>query len=342
MGILLTRKERNELLEAHRHESWLRFGDRIKTILLLDSDWPVAKISEALLLDPDTVRKYRALYESGGIDELCSFSYTGKQCSLSDEALKELVTELRSKIYSCTAEVVDYIRKAFGIVYSVSGARYLLHRIGFSYKKPCLVPGKANAASQIEFLRMLSRLKARKCAKDKLYYGDGTHPQHNSLPAYGWLPKGEEVALKSNTGRQRINLSGVLDAETHELIVREHPRLNAEATIDFFKVLERLNPESKNIYVILDNAGYYKGEKIREYLKRSRIKIVFLPPYAPNLNLIERLWKFFKKRVLYNQYYETFQEFRRACLEFFTKKSFKRYRRELTSLLTERFQVVSA
>jgi transposase len=150
------------------------------------------------------------------------------------------------------------------------------------------------------------------------------------------------VALKSNSGRQRVNLSGVLDAETHEVIVQEHLRLNAESTIEFFRLLERVNPKSENIYLILDNAGYYKGEKIREYLETSRIRIVFLPPYAPNLNLIERLWKFFKKQVLYNQYYATFSQFRNACLKFFRKRNLKKYRRELSTLLTEKFQVVSA
>jgi transposase len=145
-----------------------------------------------------------------------------------------------------------------------------------------------------------------------------------------------------NTGRQRANLSGALDSETHEVTVREHRTLNAEATISFFKLLESKYLDAPVIYIILDNAGYYKGEKIREYLKNSRIKLVFLPPYAPNLNLIERLWKFFKKQVLYNQYYETFQEFRDACLKFFHKRNLRKYKKELASILSDNFQIVSA
>lgn len=99
---------------------------------------------------------------------------------------------------------------------------------------------------------------------------------------------------------------------------------------------------AKTIYLILDNAGYYKGDMIREYLKTSKIELVFLPRYAPNLNLIERLWKFFKKTVLYNKYYATFQEFKFACMEFFKKKNLAKYKKELRSLLTENFQIVSA
>jgi len=73
-----------------------------------------------------------------------------------------------------------------------------------------------------------------------------------------------------------------------------------------------------------------------------KIQLVYLPPYAPNLNLIERVWKFFKKMILYNKYYPTFSEFKEVCLSFFKKRNLKMYRRELDSLLTENFQIVSA
>lgn len=342
MGKLLSYKQREKLVKAHRKESKLRYGDRIKAILLLDSDWPVNKIAEALLLDENTIRSYKARFESGGIAELCSDAHMGRECSLSDEELAELESELRGNIYLSTKEVVNYVKKHFGIEYSISGMTYLLHRIGFSYKKPNLVPGKADAARQEAFLKSYKKLKKTKNAEDPVFFIDGVHPQHNSMPSYGWLPRGEKTKLKSNTGRQRVNISGALNVQTLEVIAQEHWTLNAETTTEFFKLIESMNPKAKTIYLILDNAGYYKGEKIREYLKTSRIKLMFLPPYAPNLNLIERLWKFFKKTVLYNKYYATFKEFKTACMEFFEKKNLRKYKKELSSLLTENFQIVSA
>lgn len=342
MGKLLSKKEREKLVQAHRSESKSRYCDRIKAILLLDSNWTVSKIAEALLLDENTIRSYKTRFESGGIAELCSDAYGGRECSLDDEELAELESELRGNIYLSTKGVLSYVKQNFGIEYSISGMTYLLHRIGFSYKKPDLVPGKADANKQEEFLEIYRELKTTKKAEDPMFFVDGVHPQHNSMPSYGWLPRGEKTKLKSNTGRQRININGALNAETLEVIAKEHCTLNAEATIAFFKLIERLNDKAKNIYLILDNAGYYKGEKIREYLKTSRIKLMFLPPYAPNLNLIERLWKFFKKTVLYNRYYATFQEFKVASMEFFKKKNLRKYKKELSSLLTENFQIVSA
>lgn len=338
----LTKKQRLKLHHAHRQESLARYAYRINVILLLDSSWPIHKISEALLLDPKTIKRYESLYKEGGIELLCSDNYAGRECSLSEEEQEDLKNELKRKIYLTTEEIISFVKKTFGIEYSSGGMVNLLHRIGFSYKKPNLVPGKAYEVAQREFLKEMDHLKSTKNPEDKLLFMDGVHPQHNSLPAYGWLPKGEETKLKSNTGRQRANLSGALDSETHEVIVHEHKTLNAEATISFLSILERRYSDAPTIYIILDNAGYYKGEKIREYLKNSRIKLVFLPPYAPNLNLIERLWKFFKKQVLYNQYYETFSEFRDACLKFFHKKNLRKFKCQLDALLTDNFQIVSA
>jgi transposase len=336
----LNKRERDELRMAHRHESLVRYADRIKAVLLLDSGWPVSKIEEALLLDGKTIRKYEELYKTKGLDGLCNDNYHGRACSLTEKEQGELCQALRSKIYLSTIEIVHYVEERFNVSYSVSGITYLLHRLGFSYKKPSVVPGKADSVRQEKFLRAYRRLKTFKNAADKVYFVDGVHPQHNSLPSYGWLPKGEETQLKSNTGRQRANLSGALDAETHEVLVQEHQTLNAETTIEFFRMIERRNQKATSIYLILDNAGYYKGDKIRDFLKGSRIKLMYLPPYAPNLNLIERLWKFFKKQVLYNQYYATFAEFKSACLGFFKKKNIRRYRKQLATLLTDNFEII--
>ena len=77
--------------------------------------------------------------------------------------------------------------------------------------------------------------------------------------------------------------------------------IDADSTLALFAQLERANPLATRIYVICDNARYYCSQAVQEYLKSSRIKLVFRPPYAPNLNLIERLWKFFKKQVMYNR-----------------------------------------
>jgi transposase len=94
----------------------------------------------------------------------------------------------------------------------------------------------------------------------------------------------------------------------------ESKSVNAESTFTLYKKLEALHPEAKNSYVICDNARYYKNKLLNENLQGSKIKQVFLPPYSPNLNLIERLWKFMRKKVMNHHFYRRFDEFKKAIL----------------------------
>ena len=342
MGKFLTKKQIEELRFCHQVEDKLRYGDRIKAVLLLDAGWTQKKISEALLLDEGTIRNYKKLYDEGGADRLCCDNLYGSSCNLTEEEQQTLKQHLSENLYSTTAEIVDHIKASFDVIYSLSGATNLLHRLGFSYKKTKIVPGKADADKQREFLEKLEELKSTADKALKFYYLDGVHPQHNSQAGYGWILKGEEKEIKSNTGRKRININGALDSETNQVIYREDETLNAESTIKLLEEIEAQNPDIEVIYCIVDNARYYKNKTVKEFLETSKIELLFLPSYSPNLNLIERLWKFFRKIVLYNKYYESFDEFKKTSMEFFQDVNDNRFNKELRSLLTHNFQIIGA
>jgi hypothetical protein len=89
--------------------------------------------------------------------------------------------------------------------------RNWLQRYGFSYKKPTLVPGKANEQEQREWLDRYEKLKQDLPADETISFIDGVHPTHNVQPAYGWIQKGIRKEIPANSGRSRINLSGALD-----------------------------------------------------------------------------------------------------------------------------------
>ncbi|QYF48368.1 DDE superfamily endonuclease [Candidatus Rhabdochlamydia oedothoracis] len=78
--------------------------------------------------------------------------------------------------------------------------------------------------------------------------------------------------------------------------------INAQSTLDLFKKWEEKYPFAQRIVVICDNAAYYRSKIVANYLKTSRVEIKFLPPYSPDLNLIERLWRFMNKKVRNNRY----------------------------------------
>ena len=336
----LSREKIAELESVHRSLRDKRQADRVKAVIALARGWSPAQVAEILLFDEKTSRHYFERYQQDGADALLEDHYQGATPKLNDHQMQELDRYLQDHLFTDANAVIAYIDKTYHVHYSVGGVTDLLHRLGFSYKKPAHVPGKQDPAQQEVFIDEYERLKATKGDNDPIYFADATHPQHNSIPAYGWIKKGKEKALKANCGRQRLNINGAIDSETLEPVTGFYETINAQAALDLFRKIEAKHPDADAIYIIVDNARYYRSRWLKQKLKGTKIKLIFLPPYSPNLNLIERYWKFFKKKVLNNRYYETFDEFRQACKSFFRKR--KKYLPELRTLLTENFHIQAA
>jgi len=326
-----------ELRAAHRRTHDKREADRLKAIILLATGWVAEDVAEALLVDPNTVRNYFRRYQQNGLGGLRDAAYRGSACELSDAELVSLDLHVQAHLYLTAKDVAAWVAEQFGLTYTASGMTALLHRLGFVYKKPKLVPGKADPKAQEAFLAEYEKLKQDKGDNDVICFMDAVHPQHNPVIGYGWIKRGEDHEVKSNTGRRRVNINGAIDLERLEPVTRFDDTINATSTIALFQQLEQVYAVATWIYVICDNARYYRSKAVQEYIKDSRIKLVFLPPYAPNLNLIERLWKFFKKKILYNKYYESFDEFRKACEDFFSNPG--DHQGDLRLLLTENFEI---
>ncbi len=334
----LPAEKRAELRAAHRGTRDKREADRIKAVLALASGWTAEDVAEVLQVDANTVRNHFKRYRQGGIKALGDIAFRGSECALDKGQLAILDAHLQAHLYVTAKAIAHWVEETFEVSYTESGMTAVLHRLGYVYKKPKLVPGKADAQKQKAFLDGYEKLKREKGEEDPIYFMDAVHPQHNPVIACGWIKRGQDREVRSNTGRRRVNINGAIDLERLEPVVRFDDTINTDSTIALFEQLEEVNLAATWIYVICDNARYYRSKAVKEYLKTSRIKLVFLPSYAPNLNLIERLWKFFKKKVLYNRYYESFDEFRTACEEFFSNP--RKYHRELRSLLTENFAIV--
>lgn len=341
MKALLTEQDRLQLEAGYRATRDKRTANRINVLLLLDDGYLYEEVATILRLDDATVRRQENAYIDLGLAEFLKSPYTGGTCKLTTIQLDELASYLEENLCETTAEIVAYVSNQYGVKYTTAGMSELLKRLGFVYKKPVLVPGKADPAMQLAFIEYFEAIKASMGENDKIYFVDGVHPQYNSMPAHGWIRKGVDRPLKSNTGRDRVNINGALDPDTLEVIARVDKTLNSQATIELLKQIEANNLDASKIVLFVDNARYYYNGDVLGYIDESKqLEMVFLPPYAPNLNLIERLWKFMKKKTLYNRYYPSFKDFKAALGDFFLK--LPEHYDELTNIITEEFQLVGA
>jgi transposase len=204
----LTNKELDDLEFEHRHATDKRYADRVKTVYLLGKGWPVTKIAEALMIDRETVRNHF-------------------NAALNEEQRQMLGRHLREHLYLTAKAIAHYVEQTWQVLYSESGMTQLLHRLDYVYKKPKLIPGKADADRQRAFIEQYQALKAEKAPDDPIYFMDATYPQHNPIAAYGWIKRGQDHEIRSNTGRQRININGAIDCASLGPIVRYDDTINA-------------------------------------------------------------------------------------------------------------------
>lgn len=338
MSEFLSVKQVAEFKILHKTASLVN-RDRIKAILMLNSGYTQNEVAEVLIIDETTVWRWFDLFRKTDINELLKDNYSGGISKLEKNHITALDSHLSDNIYLSAKEICSIVYTQFGVKYTTKGMTNLLHRIGYCYKKPKHIPGKTNLEVQINFVEQYEKLKKEKSPEDKIYFMDGVHPLHNSQPAYGWMKKNCNYTIHSNTGRERVNINGAINIENFRLYYNEDETINSQSVIKLFKkILKGQRRGIANIFT--DNARYYKSNVIVEFLKRNRrINVIYLPSYSPNLNLIERLWRFMRKKVTYNKYYEKFSLFKSAILYFLD--NIQQHNTELKSLLTQKFQLIN-
>ena len=240
----------------------------------------------------------------------------GTDSKLNREQAQELLIHLQQVTYLYTKDICRYVKAKYGIEYSRSGMNHWLISHGFAYKEPLKVPGKLDPEKQEQFITKYQELKEGLTPGEEIYFLDAVHPDFQSQSVCGWILKSETKTLPTTNKQFRLHFIGALNLENMDIITHEYETVNAENMIDYLKFLEGGSTASR-IHVICDNGRANKNKALEEYLKTSKIQIHYLPPYSPNLNPIERLWKVMRERKTYNKYYETFSEFSIAIRSFF-------------------------
>ena len=331
-------------LEALRHyQRNVRGKEYIKvtSILMLSRGLSVEIVSDSLGIDISTVYRYWNSYTSLGLDSFLENRHKGYWGMLSSHQLSLLRKELKDKVYTSSDSVSLWIKDNLGVNYTREGVVDLLNRIGFSYKKTKEVPCECDCEKQESFAAELSELFEHLDEKSVVYYADGVHPTHNSRSTYAWIEKGKEFEQPTVSGRDRVNINGIVNArDVTDVIAIDCVSVNAQSTKELYQKALEKHPEAEKIYIISDNARYYRNKELAEWVKDTKITQIFLPPYSPNLNLIERLWRFLRKKVINTHFYRTKELFRRAIHDFF--ENIADYKTELQTLLTLNFRLLNS
>ena len=153
----------------------------------------------------------------------------------------------------------------------------------------------------------------------QLWCADEVHFQRHSSLTRMWAPKGQQPHVLSASTRQKVSFFGALNLKTGSLLTQETTTFNAATFGDFlYHVLQRT--EGK-IYLILDNATWHKALDLRDFFidNQDRLVRIFLPPYSPELNPIERVWRVTRRQVTHNRYFASTQELKTALTSHFAR-----------------------
>jgi transposase len=200
-----------------------------------------------------------------------------------------------------------------------------------------MIPAKADPDKQTAYLaqEIEPRLAEAQAGKRAVFFMDAAH--FVLAPFLGFLWSVARIFIQAPSGRQRFNVLGAMNAITHELItVTNDTYITAESVCTLLQKLAALNL-GLPITLFLDNARYQKCALVTTTAAQLHIELCFLPAYSPNLNLIERLWKFVKKQCLYSKYYADFATFK-AAIETCLSEIDIKHKSALDSLLTLNFQ----
>ena len=316
MKINLSQNQKEQLEARHKSERDVRICDRIKAVLLNSEGWSNRQIAQALRLHEETV--FTHLSDFINLEKL-ETKNGGSESKLDKVQTAELIFFLTENTFTSTAQIQQHIFLQYQISYSIQGVYNWLLTNNFSYKKPKEVPAKADEFAQKEFIKTYEKLKEKaKENSEPILFIDSVHPTMATKVSYGWIRKGENKIIKTTASRTRINLSGAIDLKETKVIFNSFETIDASSTIDFLAQVRNSYPKAKKIHIILDNSGYHRSLDVKNFCEKQKIKLHFLPPYSPNLNSIERLWKLMNERVRNNYYFLSPTEFREKINGFFT------------------------
>ncbi len=311
----LTAEEKTALEVQHHACAHKKESDRIKAILLRSEGWTVPQISQALRLHQSTIIRHIQDYQAGKLKNESG----GSSAQLNEAQAQELTAHLEANLYHHNHQIILYVKEHYGVTYTIPGMHKWLHRNGFSYKKPKGRPYKADAELQKQFIAEYTKLKEEVGENEPIFFMDAVHPTQATKLSYGWIRTGGTKHVATTASRTRLNIIGAIQlGHLSDAITDQYETINAASVIEFMGKI-RTQHGSKTIHLILDKSGYHRSSLVAEKASQINIKLHFLPPYSPNLNPIERLWKVMHEQARNNRFFKSAKDFKESIDGFFEK-----------------------
>jgi transposase len=294
------------------------------------------RIQQICGISKATFSRYLHDYREGGVERLKELNFHRQESEVIGHKTR-LEDYFREHPPASVAEASAKIEEMTGIKGGPTQTRKFLKAMGMKPRKVGQSPSKADLQEQEAFkeAQLEPRLKEAKAGQRLVFFMDAAHFVYAPFLALLWCF--ERLFVKAPSGRQRLNVLAALNATTKEIFtVPNLTYVTAETVCELLRLLAGAHP-GMPMTIMLDNARYQKCALVQELAASLGIELLYLPAYSPNLNLIERFWKWVKKKSLYSRYYATSADFQKAIQECIAQ-AHSMHQAELESLLTLQFQ----
>ena len=349
----------------HLHSADPLIRQRMHYLCLRSQGYGPGQCAKILNLHPNTATRWSKLYCTQGLSGLLSHQHYRPLSELQQHTPK-ISADFDHQPPRSVAQARQRIEQLTGLQRGLTQVRrYLKQTLGFKCRRYRCLPGgnksiEELAALQHDFVQqtLLPLVERAACEQIDLYFVDAAHPVQGFHGGQVWSK--QPLAIRTASGRQRVNILGALDVHHQELYsITTNDYIQATTVVELLEHLDTErragaagtaaavtadHPETarcrRPMHLVLDNARYQRCQLVQETAQRLDIQLVYLPPYSPNLNLIERFWKFLKKHALAGYYYATKQDFCEAIDWFIEEVNNGEYQNELRTLLAPNFQIL--
>ena len=311
-----------------------RLFERYQTVWLVLNGHTYAQVSKIIGRSVTTVFNYMQAYQQGGLGALNLQHSPGRPRYLTpdqEQQVKEVVTNKTPQDVGFPAEmnwtaplVARYMAETFQVEFSERGARSLLYRLGFSCTRPTYTLAKADPDKQKKFKRQVRRQKhrLRHGEIDRLLFEDESMIRDYQAIGRTWFPKGQQKQIPTYGKHWGTKLLGTLDYGSGEVLWDSADHYDAATFLAFLEQVVAHYP-GERIVMVLDNAKIHHAKLIQPFLEQHQktLTLMFLPPYSPRLNLIEGLWGWLKRSVIYNVFFKTVQAITDAVTAFIDERN---------------------